>query len=354
MSDLRPSLTPRDYVDAAAFDREAEQVLAASWLPVCRADQLAEPGDRVALTLLGRPVVAVRDTGGRIRVLGNVCPHRGSTIVDEGPGHDATLVCPYHRWAFRLDGSFVGAPFADGADLDGVCLTAVRHAEWAGFVLVNLSGDAADPAIELDGLAAAIAPWRWDELVVVGTETFESTWNWKVMVENWIECYHHVGTHRDLLEPVFPARATQVVDNHGAPWTAMTVEGIEGIEGEPEGWIPGLTPDRATQLSVWAAFPALLAGSGAHYGFWLQVVPDSATHHSVRMHLLLHRDHAADASDDDSAGLLDVLRAVHLEDMETCAAVQAGLASGFVRRFRLVELERPIAEFQRWVSARPG
>ena len=123
----------------------------------------------------------------------------------------STLVCPYHRWAYRLDGSLIGAPLADGADLDGACLPEIRHVVWEGFVLVNLSGDAADPFDDLAGLVRARSH-RGVERARHGRVTaFESTWNWKVMVENWIECYHHLGTHRDSVELFQPARATRVV-----------------------------------------------------------------------------------------------------------------------------------------------
>jgi phenylpropionate dioxygenase-like ring-hydroxylating dioxygenase large terminal subunit len=354
MTDLRASLSPRDYVDADVFATEAEDVLAASWMPVCRADQLRAAGDRFAVTLAGRPVVAVRDQRGDVRVLANVCAHRGSVIVDHGAGHDAVLVCPYHRWAYRLDGSFVGAPLADGADLDGVCVPVVRHTVWNGFVLANVSGDAPEPTGDLAGLAAAIEPWRWDELVTVGSRSFPSTWNWKVMVENWIECYHHLGTHRETIEPIQPARTTKVVPGDGGPWAAMTVDTVEDLAGDQDRWIPGVTADRSRDLSVWAAFPLLLGGSIARYAFWLHVVPIDATRHTVTWNLLAHPDQLDRFTPDVVASDLDTLAYVHGEDTEACERVQAGLASGLLQRFRLTPLEAPIADFQRWVAARLG
>lgn len=344
------SLQPSDYTDPAVYESEADQVLAGSWLPVCRVEQVRNPGDRMAMSLIGRPVVVVRGDDGSLGVFGNVCPHRGSTIVEDGPGTDSTVVCPYHRWAFRLDGTFIGGPLTGDTDLTDVCLPTIRHEVWNGFVMVNLNGDADDLTPTLAGLAEQISPWRWDELEVVASERFESTWNWKVMVENWIECYHHIGTHSDALEPVFPARDTTVVDSDGEPWTAMRVQGIEGMEGDPEHWIPGLPADHARALSVWAAFPMLLAGSVANDGFWLQIEPIDATHHNVRMHLLVHRDRVDQIGNDEIAAQLGMLRAVHEEDMVTCAAVQAGLASGLLDRFRLTPLEAPIAAFQKWTQ----
>ena len=192
---------PEHYVDRAWYDLEADRVLRGSWLPACRLDQVPNPGDRYAVVLAGRPIVVVRLQEGSVHVLGNVCQHRGSLIVDDGQSNGASLVCPYHRWAYRPDGSLIGGPLTEGVDLSDVCLPTVRHAVWEGFVLVNLSGHAPEPADQLAGLSAHLAPWSWSELVTVGSKSFQSDWNWKVMVENWIECYHHLGSHRQTVEP---------------------------------------------------------------------------------------------------------------------------------------------------------
>jgi phenylpropionate dioxygenase-like ring-hydroxylating dioxygenase large terminal subunit len=349
--DLRASLVPADYVDPAVYAAEAERVLRASWLPVCRADQIPEVGDRFAVTLCDRPVIAVRTAGGEVQVVANVCAHRGSRLVYDGPGNDSTLVCPYHRWAYRLDGSLIGAPLAEGADLDGACLPRVRHVIWQGFVLANLSGDARDPFDDLAGLHEHVAPWHWNQLVTVASRTFPSEWNWKVMVDNWIECYHHLGTHHGSVEPFHPARDTKIVANEGAPWVAMTVEGVDGVAGEPAEWIPGLDAERARDLSVWAAFPLLLGGSTARHAFWLQVLPIDAKRHTVTWHLLAHPDQVAGLTPDFVEQEMQLLVDVHREDMVACRRVQEGLESGLIDRFRLTPLESTIADFQRWVRA---
>jgi phenylpropionate dioxygenase-like ring-hydroxylating dioxygenase large terminal subunit len=342
-------LSPRDYVDVAAYDREVERVLGTAWLPMCRADQVPAAGDRIAVTLLGRPLVCVRDGSGHLRVLANVCAHRGSTVVPDGAGSSSVLVCPYHRWVYRLDGGLVGAPLAGGADLEGACLPEVRHVVWEGFVLVDLSGRAPGP--DLVGLSDVISPWRWSELVTVASRTFESRWNWKVMVENWIECYHHIGTHRETVEPVQPAHTTKVLPGNGE-WAAMTVESIEGLEGEPAGWIPGLAPAQARLLSVWSAFPLVLGGSVARYAFWLHVLPATVDRHTVTWHLLAHPERSDLFTPDRVEEVMAMLAAVHEEDMATCANVQVGMSSGLIDHVRLTDLEAPIADLHRWVRAR--
>jgi phenylpropionate dioxygenase-like ring-hydroxylating dioxygenase large terminal subunit len=344
-----PSLVPRDYVDRERYAREVDTVLAAHWLPVCRADQLERSGSRIAITIAGRPVVAVRD-GDEIGVLANVCAHRGSMLMDDGCGAGSTFVCPYHRWAYRLDGSLIGAPLADGMDVDGVGLVKLRHVVWEGFVLVNLAGDAPEPTDSLAGLSRALAPWRWSEMVTVATKRFESTWNWKVMVENWIECYHHLGSHRDSVEPYQPARTTRIIDSSGAPWTAMTVESLDGVEGPPEKWMPGIELAQSKQLSVWGAFPLLLGGSVAGYGFWLQVVPIDVARHDVYWHMVVHPSQRQRFDDAEVSRMMDMFAAVHAEDMTACRRVQQGMTSGLLDKLRLAPLESTIAEFQRWVA----
>jgi phenylpropionate dioxygenase-like ring-hydroxylating dioxygenase large terminal subunit len=348
VSGILASLRPRDYVDPDVYAREVAHVFAESWLPVCRVDQLEQPGQRVAITLAGAPLVAVRDAD-TIRVLANVCAHRGSQVVDDGTGSGSTLVCPYHRWAYRLDGSLIGAPLTVAAEFTGSCLPAVRHTTWEGFVLVNLSGTASDPNATLSVLSDRLAPWRWSEMTTIASCRFESTWNWKVMVENWIECYHHLGTHRDSVEPYQPSRNTKIIPSEGAPWAAMTVDSLDGVEGPREEWMPGVDADCSKELSVWAAFPLLLGGSVARYGFWLQIVPIDVTRHDVIWHLVVHRSQTDRFDPERTSELMEMLTGVHAEDMQACRRVQTGLASGFLHQLRLTPLESTIADFQHWI-----
>jgi len=343
-------LQPDDYFDLGRYEVEVERVLRASWLPVCRADQVPSEGDRFAVELAGRPIVVSRGKDGSLHVLGNVCQHRGSLIVEDGLSNGSSLVCPYHRWAYRSDGSLVGGPLTDGLELGHVCLPKVRHAVWEGFVLVNLSGDAPDPSGQLAGLSNHLAPWSWSELVTVGSRTFQSDWNWKVMVENWIECYHHLGSHRTTVEPYQPARTTKIAPNGTAPWVAMTVDTVAGLEGEPDTWIPGVSPEQSRDLSVWSAFPLTLGGSNSRYAFWLHVVPIDVTRHAVTWYLLAHASQRSNFPPERVNSELDMLATVHAEDMASCRAVQRGIESRMIQEFRLTRLEATIATFHHWVS----
>ena len=187
-------------------------------------------------------------------------------------------------------------------------------------------------------------------MVTVASKRFESTWNWKIMVENWIECYHHIGAHRDSVEPFQPARTTQLVPSGGQPWAAMTVDTLDGVEGPADEWMPGIDTQNAPALSVWGAFPLLLGGSVARYGFWLQVLPIGVARHDVIWNVVAHRSQLDRFDHDRVTELIEMLGAVHSEDMAACARVQAGLASGLVDRLRLTPLERPIVDFHQWIA----
>jgi phenylpropionate dioxygenase-like ring-hydroxylating dioxygenase large terminal subunit len=346
-----PTLPAAAYLDEAVWEREVQHVFRSGWVPVCRVDQLPRSGDRYATTIAGHPVVAVRD-GDDVRVLTNVCQHRWSTVAEPGCSHGRNLVCPYHRWSYALDGRLQAAPLAGAFSLDGVALPEVRHEVWQGFVMVNLDGRAAPLGPQLAGLDELLAPWRVGELVTVASRQFPSRWNWKVMVENWIECYHHLGSHRDTVETRNPARTTRITEADG-PWTFMTVDTDPAWVAPPDQHSFPLDPVDAGHLTIWAAFPFLLGGNEANVSFWLELTPHSVDRHHVTWHLLTSPANAeAWAGTETAEKVLDALEEVHREDMAQCAKVDEGLRSGALEVGRLVELETPIAGFHRWLTSR--
>jgi phenylpropionate dioxygenase-like ring-hydroxylating dioxygenase large terminal subunit len=345
-----PTLPASAYLDPSTWEDEVQRVFRAGWVPVCRVDQIAQPGDRYATSIAGHPIVAVRD-GDEIRVLTNVCQHRWSLVADPGCSHGRNLVCPYHRWSYGLDGALQAAPLAGAFSLDGIALPVVRHEVWQGFVLVNLDGQAEPLGPQLAGLDELVAPWRMAELVTVASWSYPSAWNWKVMVENWIECYHHLGSHRATVEARNPARTTRITDTD-APWTFMTVDTDPAVVSPPEDHAFPLDPPDTGHLTIWGVFPFLLGGNEADVSFWLEVTPQTVDGHQVTWHLLTSPANAERWSQEVVDGIREVLDVVHQEDMVQCGKVDAGLRSGALTRGRLVELESSIAHFHEWLRTR--
>ncbi len=204
------ALTPVDYHSAETFARERRTLFVRAWIPVCRAAEVESGSQRAAL-VGAQPVLVTRDEAGALHALSNVCRHRGMTIVD-GETRAGVIRCPYHLWTYDLDGGFRAATFMDGADLSACDLPRYQAQEWGGWVFVNLAADAPSLEAQLAPLAETLDPGRLAGLEVGYRLEFEHAWNWKVMLENFGESYHHIGTHLETLQPLWPGGQTDSTD----------------------------------------------------------------------------------------------------------------------------------------------
>jgi phenylpropionate dioxygenase-like ring-hydroxylating dioxygenase large terminal subunit len=186
------------YADPELLRREQANVFARSWQYAARAGQVAEPGAYIATRAGQLPVVVVRGRDGELRAFVNVCRHRGS-IVCEGEGRRETLQCPYHAWTYDLDGSLRAAPRSDrepGFSAEGLGLLPVAVELWGPFVFV--SPEPAEPlAATLGDVPEQLAAGGVDVDALAFHHRSESTCeaNWKVVAENYLECYHCAGAH---------------------------------------------------------------------------------------------------------------------------------------------------------------
>jgi phenylpropionate dioxygenase-like ring-hydroxylating dioxygenase large terminal subunit len=333
------SLPTRAYTDAAVFALERERIFAREWLAVARLEQVEAAGDYLAKTIAGEPIVVVRGQDGRVRALSRVCRHRSALLV-EGAGHADTLECPYHRWIYALDGKLLATPLMQGArgfERSAFCLPEYRVETWGGFVYVNLDPDAEPLAPRLAPLAHELAALALEELRVARTLEFDSPWNWKVLVDNFMESYHHLCPHRETLLPIYPAADTYAVDSDG-PW-ALLVN-------------PSKQPDFATLL-VANVFPCQLFALLRDHGFWYELEIESADRFALRIHALVPQ---AWLDDPAKAGEIDALCAglelVHRQDIAICESVWRGLKARSAAPGRYSPLEKALWQFNQWWLAR--
>ena len=135
------SMPTEYYTDAGLLALEREHLFGAEWICIGRADELPNPGDFISFQLCDEPLVAIRGDDAKIRVLSNVCRHRGS-IITHGSGHAQRLVCPYHHWSYDRNGALAAAPRMEthaGFDQKSCRLPEFACEEWHGFVFTNLS-----------------------------------------------------------------------------------------------------------------------------------------------------------------------------------------------------------------------
>src|SRR5579871_3287796 len=182
------------YNSAEIFARDVDQVIARSWQIVGHESQIPLVGDYMEFQVAGESLIVTRSGATRIQAFYNVCRHRGSRLVS-GCGHVGRLVCPYHAWSYSLDGRLVAARMMpEGFQKKDHSLREARVACVEGLIFVSLS-DAGESRTFIDECVPYLKYYGIADTKVAFREVFDIAANWKLVVENFIECYHCGPTH---------------------------------------------------------------------------------------------------------------------------------------------------------------
>ncbi|HEU0023413.1 MAG TPA: aromatic ring-hydroxylating dioxygenase subunit alpha [Thermoleophilaceae bacterium] len=194
------------YVDPAVAAAEHDRIFLRSWQYAGHLGELAGPGSLFPTQVGGLPVIVALDREGELRGHLNVCRHRGTILVSE-PQTRGTIQCPYHAWTYGLDGALRAAPRSkDEPDFetDGLGLVPVQVDTWGPFVFVNPDPEAPPLAEALGDLPAVVAENGLDvsALRFHHRTTYGINANWKIAIENYLECYHCQLNHPDLMHVI--------------------------------------------------------------------------------------------------------------------------------------------------------
>ena len=221
------------YTEQAVFEREKEQIFAKSWLCMCHSSEVAAPNQYVTRQVIGENLAIVRGKDGVLRAFYNVCPHRGHELL-KGSGKIRNMItCPYHAWTFKLDGELSFARNCENVahfDKADYGLSELKVAEYAGFVFINMDDKAAPIETALDGLDAHLRAVCSNvaSLKVAAQLVTETPANWKVIVDNYMECYHCAPAHPGFSSSVRTDNYTHTV--HGN-WTLQRGEALASDKG---------------------------------------------------------------------------------------------------------------------------
>ncbi len=338
------------YSDPAVYEREKEKIFTGVWQYGGPAEHVAGPGSFMTTQAGHVPVVVVRGRDDVLRAFVNVCRHRGH-LVARDTGCRETLQCPYHAWTYELDGTLRRAPRSDrepGFDPSDFSLLSVSVDAWGPFVFVN-----PDPQAAALGTALADLPDLLNECGIdLSTLRFHShhewpaTVNWKVALENYLECYHCAVAH-----PGF----SRLIDVHPdayelrlRPTYTSQIGAVREFARAGNGKAPYVPRGDVTQSQfhhVWPNTTINIAPGPQNLSIerWVPTGPKAMT--EVTDYFF-----GSDVPDEQIEEVLAFDNQVGLEDLALVASVQAGLDSGAVPQGRvMVESEQLIADFHRRV-----
>lgn len=359
--ELAVTLPPASYSSPELYELEAAKLFEGGWLPLCRVEQIEEPGSYYSIDVMGQPVVVTRDKSGEIHVLSRTCRHRWMEVV-QGCGTAHALQCPYHLWTYSLDGRLVGAPEMQGVvgfEKEDYCLPQFRHEIWQGFVLVNLDGQAPSLAPQL-----AILDGYLENYDVSSYKTVETTewgiceWDWKIMVDNFMECYHHIGPHRQSLQDEYPGEAswTDVGSNGFSLMHAPQAPGFEALAPFLAPVSPKLEVSQHRDLLIFTVWPTLMIVVGPAFMYWMKAHPVGPGKIHLQLDIAMSPLALADPDyEENRKSLIELIIMVHREDLDVCRGVQRAVdGNGVVHVGRLSRLEQPLWEFYRYIGKSLG
>lgn len=346
-ADAPQSLPGRCYTDATLFEHECATVLRNGWHCVGRADELENQGDYLTVTLLGEPLIIVRDEQ-EIKALSNVCRHRGMPLA-EGSGNANRFVCRYHAWAYGTDGALLRAPRMKNAGFDAKnCkLGTFPCVQRFGFIYVSLSETAPDIDIEFAGLGDLIGGYKPQDYNIVHAASEIWECNWKALVENFMEGYHLSVVHPQTLHGYTPTGLSKKGPS-GAGYTSYFANYPDNIPARGEG-APELDEKAKHRSTLFAAFPCQVVSVAASLLVSLSIRPISAGSIEVRWTMSVF----GDALDGDTIDQRIALwEDVNREDREKLEAMQNALGSVYAAGGPLAgpDYEGTVHDFLLWLA----
>ena len=373
---LEATLPREFYFSPKIFAIERERIFFHDWFCAGRSEQLSDAGDYLVLNLAGEEALVVRTERGGLRAFYNVCRHRGCRLVLDSPKPQTaagagtltpqgtfarTIRCPYHSWTYTLEGALRTAPYLGDNEQfykDEFSLYDIGIDTWGGFFFLNLS----DPSDRAESLAEQLGPipervrrYPLEQLRTAQRIVYEVAANWKVILENYNECYHCGGVHPELCDivPAFKKGGGGELDwDRGIPHKdgAFTFTFSGKTDRKP---FPELDDDERTRHKGELIYPNCMLSLAADHAAAFTLWPHDAQRTTVICDFLFHPAEMSKPGFDpsDAVEFWDV---VNRQDWTICEGVQRGMSSRKFRSGFYAPMESLSLDIRRYIRERLG
>ena len=353
------------YFSEDIFAREKERIFCREWVCAGREEDLITPGDYLVVGVAGESILVVRTREGTLAAHYNVCRHRGSRLVPEGSSGSlgGTIRCPYHSWTYALDGALRTAPYLDedgGFTRTSLGLHPVGIETWGGFFFLNLTPAEASSRnygllTQLGEVPDRLRRYPLAQLRAGRRIEYKVEANWKVLLENYNECYHCGPVHPELcrLVPAFKQRGGSELDwERGIPhregaWT-FTESGTSSRRP-----FEGLNDDERIRHKGELIYPNFMISLSADHVTAYSLWPEGPGRTRVVCDFLFHPSEIQ-LPDFNPADAVDFWDLVNRQDWAICENVQRGMQSRVFQHGYYAPMESASLDIRRYIKEKLG
>jgi Rieske 2Fe-2S family protein len=341
---------PRDYFQSEViYCQELETIFYKRWLMACREEEIPAPGDFLVVPVGDESIILVHDEQGRIQAHFNVCRHRGTRICTTEKGHFASgfFQCPYHAWQYDLTGHLRAAPLMKGVPgfrKTDYNLFSAHVGVWGGFVFINLAEEPAPFEEEMGALINRFEDWHLPELRIAHKIEYTLNCNWKLILQNYQECYHCPGVHpllskrtpfrsavHDCFEGAVVGGYMEISEKRGS----LTMDGKAAAPPVCE-----VSGDDLQRVHYYSVFPNLLLSPHPDFVLYHRLRPVTFDKTQIDCFFLLHPDIIREPKlMDRFQSAIEFWDMTNRQDWQVCEQMQLGLKSHRFKRGLYVSQE---------------
>jgi Rieske 2Fe-2S family protein len=359
------------YYSAEVYERERNSIFCQEWLCAGREEDFPSSGSLLTVETAGESILVAKTKEGQLKAHYNVCRHRGTRLCSSddkwnvslrgGITSAATIRCPYHQWTYALDGSLLSAPFlteAEGFHKKEFSLYPIAVETWGGFFFVNLTPMRAatkgDPLLsQLGAVPEKFKRYPLGELRTAKTISYDVAANWKIVMENYNECYHCGPVHPELCDivPDFKRSGGSNLDwERGIPHRpgAYTFTTSGASSRSP---FRGLNEDERVRHTAELIYPNLLLSLSCDHVAAFLLWPHGPDRTRVECRFLFHPDEI-EKTNFDPFDAIDFWDLINRQDWTVCERLQAGLKSRVHEFGYYAPMEDLAVDIRRYVNTR--